>query len=274
MEDEALTWLVSALRERALRAAQTNGGEGLRERKKRLTRQLISDTATALFLQRGFNHVRVAEVAEAAGVSEKTVFNYFQTKESLVLDREEAVAGSLRHALAQGDPVAATVEAIAADVRALADQLGDAGHGAQAAEAFARFRSMVEGTPELRAAERDMVERLTQVAAEALAARAGVCPEDPEPQIAATAIVGLWRVQQRSSSRHLGRGDPARAAEEIVADVRRAARLIDSGLWSFGALVQGAARQEELAAAFDAVQDAVRQVVSAVRQARATFRRQ
>ena len=66
--------------------------EGLRERKKRLMRQLISDTATAMFLERGFDEVRVAEVAAACDVSEKTVYNYFPTKESLILDREEAMA--------------------------------------------------------------------------------------------------------------------------------------------------------------------------------------
>ena len=61
--------------------------EGLRERKKRLMRQQLSDTATAMFLERGFDEVRVAEIAAACGVSEKTVFNYFPTKEALVLDR-------------------------------------------------------------------------------------------------------------------------------------------------------------------------------------------
>ena len=44
-------------------------GEGLRERKKRLMRQLLSDTATRMFLDRGFDAVGVAEVAEACGVS-------------------------------------------------------------------------------------------------------------------------------------------------------------------------------------------------------------
>ncbi len=40
-------------------------------------RQQLSDTATQMFMARGFDAVRVAEVAEACGVSEKTVFNYF-----------------------------------------------------------------------------------------------------------------------------------------------------------------------------------------------------
>ena len=61
-------------------AARTGGdraeAEGLRERKKRLMREQLSDTATRMFLERGFDAVRVTEIAEACGVSEKTVFNY------------------------------------------------------------------------------------------------------------------------------------------------------------------------------------------------------
>src|SRR5437764_14964145 len=70
--------------------------EGLRERKKRLMRQELSDTATTLFMERGFDGVRVAEIAEVCGVSETTVFNYFPTKEALVLDRLETTMPSLR----------------------------------------------------------------------------------------------------------------------------------------------------------------------------------
>ena len=60
---------------------------GLRERKKQATRLLISNVATGLFVQRGFEDVTVAEIAEAAGVSKMTVFNYFPRKEDLFLDR-------------------------------------------------------------------------------------------------------------------------------------------------------------------------------------------
>jgi AcrR family transcriptional regulator len=58
--------------------------EGLRERKKRATREAIAAAAMELFTERGFDSVTVAEVAAAADVSEKTVFNYFPTKEELV----------------------------------------------------------------------------------------------------------------------------------------------------------------------------------------------
>ena len=63
---------------------------GLRERKKQQTRELIAQTARDLFVAHGFDAVRVAEIAAAADVSEKTVFNYFPTKEDLVFWRLES----------------------------------------------------------------------------------------------------------------------------------------------------------------------------------------
>jgi len=61
--------------------------QGLRERKKQATRRMIADVATGLFVTRGFDAVTVAEIAQAAGVSKMTVFNYFPRKEDLYLDR-------------------------------------------------------------------------------------------------------------------------------------------------------------------------------------------
>lgn len=83
--------------------------EALRDRKKRETRQRISDVATMLFAARGFDAVTVAEVAEAADVSKMTVFNYFPRKEDLLLDRHEDRLARLRTAVRErpaGEPVA------------------------------------------------------------------------------------------------------------------------------------------------------------------------
>src|ERR1700678_2665583 len=109
-------------------APATPTEEGLRERTKRLPRQLISDTATGLFLERGFDNVRVWEVAAACDVSEKTVYNYFPTKESLILDREEPMAADIRRVLGPGgapmSPIQAAVELIAAELRGQYDNWG------------------------------------------------------------------------------------------------------------------------------------------------------
>src|SRR6266545_1944911 len=74
--------------------------EGLRERKKRQTREAIAQAAMTLFAAHGFDAVTVADVARAADVSEKTVFNYFPSKEDLVLhggaERRAALIEAIR----------------------------------------------------------------------------------------------------------------------------------------------------------------------------------
>ena len=208
-------------------------GEGLRERKKRLMRQQLSDTATAMFLERGFDAVRVADVAEACGVSEKTVFNYFPTKESLILDRLEATMGSLRSGLAEPGiaPVQAALRILDDELGAMTTWLAAQDDPVQAGAAIRRFGALIQATPSLRAYQSDMMDQFVAVAAEILAGRAGTSADDPEPQIAAIALLGLWRIQFQSLSRHLdGARTPAQVRQAVTADVQRAARLIETGL--------------------------------------------
>jgi AcrR family transcriptional regulator len=216
--------------------------EGLRERKKRLMRQQLSDTATRMFMERSFDDVRVAEVAEACGVSEKTVFNYFPTKEALVLDRLEATVTALRDGLADGQvpPIEAALRILDHELAGLTSLLARQDDPGQAAIALRRFGDLIRATPSLRAYQSDMIDQFVSVATEILAARAGTSADDPEPQIAARALLGLWHVQADSLRRHLASSPvtgpvAAGVRERVAADVRRAARLIDGGLHAFGA---------------------------------------
>jgi AcrR family transcriptional regulator len=68
---------------------------GLRELKKARTRRLIVDAAARLFAESGYEQVAVTDVAREAEVAEQTVYNYFPTKEQLVIDREEHVRDRL-----------------------------------------------------------------------------------------------------------------------------------------------------------------------------------
>jgi AcrR family transcriptional regulator len=249
--------------------------EGLRERKKRLMRQQISDTATGMFLERGFDEVKITEVADACGVSEKTIYNYFPTKESLLLDREEEMADDIRRVLGLGgpkiSPVEATVEILEVQLNELFAHWDSTDN--KDVSMLRRFVELIESTPALRAAHFDMMDRYVQVAAKAMAERAGVDPQDPEPQIAAIAIVGLWRIYFRSVVKYSHENaTPAEVRDAVMKEVRRAARLIDTGVWSFGLAVQGATGREQLRVAGDASNEARRQVVLAIKQAKTAFR--
>ncbi len=237
-------------------------------------RQLISDTATEMFLEGGFDEVRVIEVAERCGVSEKTVYNYFPTKESLVLDWEDDLAGAIRDALRSDEPVRSPTQAALEVLARELDELGANWATYTRSEGLLeRFMNMIEETPSLRAAQRDMMDRLVQVAAEALADRAGVSPDDPEPQIAAASILGLWRIQYQALRLYAtGQRSFAEVRQEVTAEVTRAARLVDAGLWAFEVMVQGRGTREQLRVAADAAQEAGRQVAAALRQARGVWR--
>jgi AcrR family transcriptional regulator len=223
----------------APRTPEALNAEGLRERKKRLMRQQLSDTATQMFLERGFDDVRVTEIAEACGVSEKTVFNYFPTKESLILDRLEATVASLRTGLAEPGtpPVEAALRILDDELSAMMSWLAAQDDPVQASTMIQRFGALIQATPSLRAYQSDMMDQFTGVAAAILAGRAGMSPDDPEPQIAATALLGLWRIQFQSLSKYLdGTRTPAQVHQAVTADVHRAAQLINTGLSSLTAL--------------------------------------
>jgi AcrR family transcriptional regulator len=210
--------------------------EGLRERKKRLMRQQLSETATTMFLERGFDAVRVAEIAEACGVSEKTVFNYFPTKESLLLDRFEVTLAAVRDGLADRGvpPVRAALRILDQELVGMTSWLAAQDDPVGAVVTMQRFRDLMQSTAALRAHQRDTLDRLIGVAAELLAERVGMSREDPEPQIAATAILGLWQIQFRALRRYLdGTRTPADVYNLVTAEVRRAAELISAGLGSF-----------------------------------------
>jgi AcrR family transcriptional regulator len=95
--------------------------EGLRARKKRIAREAIAATARRLFAERGFDHVTVAEIAAAADVSEKTVFNHFPTKEDLAFAGREQGIAQFVSAIAERPPGSSVLDVFRATTRTVLD---------------------------------------------------------------------------------------------------------------------------------------------------------
>ncbi len=134
------------------------------------------------------------------------------------------------------------------------------------------FSEMVAATPALHAAWLELHARLVEVATQALAEHAEVDPRDPEPMIAARAIVGLLEVEYASRIRHIEAGlRGAELRDAVHADLERAARMLDTGLWSFDLLTQGARTRQQLREAALAAEDARTQVIDALKHARAAW---
>jgi hypothetical protein len=152
------------------------------------------------------------------------------------MDRLEATLAALRTGLADAavSPVQAARLILDGELAGLTGWLAGQPDASQMRQGIRRFGDLIRSTPALRAYQADMMEGSVVVATEVLAARAGMTPDDPEPQIAARALLGLRRVQADSLRRHLEQAaTPARLHELITADVRRAAQLIDNGLRAF-----------------------------------------
>ncbi|ACK49841.1 transcriptional regulator, TetR family [Methylocella silvestris BL2] len=162
-----------------------------RSRKRLATRQGISDAATRLFIERGFDQVTVDEIADAADVGRMTVFNHFPRKEDMFFDRDEEGREMLRRALRQRDPSVAPIEAF----RLLAHRL--IAEQSPAVEFSARsqgFIHTVEGSETLKARARAIRDELANVVAAALAECVGRDQTDPDAHLAAGLLLATWTV--------------------------------------------------------------------------------
>ncbi|MFI6392727.1 TetR family transcriptional regulator [Nonomuraea sp. NPDC050540] len=157
--------------------------EGLRERKKQRTRRHLSQVAMALFVERGFDAVTVAEVAAAAEVAVNTVYNYFPAKEDLVLPPEQASPGRLA-AIVAARP--AGVSAARAVLDHLREEVRRRDRNLGLSEGFAPVYLMMRAAPTLTA----RLEELGRQMSEELAAR--LADEHPGDRPAARVIA--WQL--------------------------------------------------------------------------------
>lgn len=167
----------------------------LREIKKKETRQRISDVATALFFERGFDAVTVDEIAVAAGVSKMTIFNYFARKEELILDREDDLKLlPFRHALSTRPIGQTPVDALRALVQDMTQQKHPICYiSSQAVD----WWKIIEASPALKARLRELADE----AADGLAVALGDASPDGCIRLMAGIIVLTVRTAREEAVR-------------------------------------------------------------------------
>jgi AcrR family transcriptional regulator len=191
--------------------------EGLRERKKERTRQLLSETARRLFSQRGFEHVSVADVAEAADVSPATVFNYFASKEDLVYSGLELFERQLLDAIRERAPGEAALDAFERFILQPRGLL--AGDDDNAAAELAALVRMIAASPALLAREQQILAGYTASLARLLADETTAPAGDLRPYVAANAMIGVHRALIEHVRARLTAGTVDR--RQLAREVRR-----------------------------------------------------
>ncbi|WP_158887749.1 TetR/AcrR family transcriptional regulator [Amycolatopsis anabasis] len=204
--------------------------QGLREQKKQATRRHISNVATALFIQHGFDNVTVAEVAEAANVSKMTVFNYFPRKEDLFLDRHADRLAELEQVITERAPGEPVVTAM----RRYHHELLASGHPLSGAiEGVTGFWSVLRSSPALMNRMNEQGHELGDALAKVLAAE---IEDDNRARVVARLLSGVISAIFGNAVRRILDGDDV---EEVRRDqasfIDDAFDLLEHGIGDYGA---------------------------------------
>ena len=189
---------------------------GLRERKRQRTRETIARVALALFDRQGFQETTIAQIAEAADVSPRTVSAYFPHKEDLAFPDAEAEFDAFEARLRERRPGETTMDAMSAFIRATVEEAGQ-----HVSERHAR-RRVIRADEGLRSHELRYMRRVQEIIAAAIARDLGVSADDLEPRMAAAATLTVFDL--------LGEDYGTASPAEVLAVMDRALLFIGGGI--------------------------------------------
>lgn len=187
-----------------------------RTRKRLATRQSISDAATRLFSERGFDRVTVDEIAKEADVGRMTVFNHFARKEDMFFDLDGAAREDLRSALRASDPSLGVIEALRLFAhRIVAEQRPYA----RFFEGSRKFMETIAASETLKARARAIRDELTSIVQEGVALAAGRDQDDPDAHLAASLLVATWAAGFIQAHRAYQQNQDGQEAQRVFLDV-------------------------------------------------------
>lgn len=159
---------------------------GLRERKRQQTRERLTRTAMALFLERGFEATTLDDIAAAADISRRSFFHYFASKEDVVFALQEESITALVAAVAARPANESMLTAAENAIAAMAGKL-------EPGEAIT-MACLKRDNPALRARDQIKYEKLERALAEALSKRAGDPTDSIQARLVAMVTVGAMRI--------------------------------------------------------------------------------
>ena len=151
---------------------------GLRERKKQRTRETIARVALQLFAERGYERTTLAEIADAADVSKRTIFTYFESKEDILFSDVPALLEQLRQTLEQRPPGSTTVDALREFLSC----------GAPLDDKAMLRKKIIHTDERLRLSKRARFGRVEQLIAVSIAKDLQAAPDDVRPPLVAASI--------------------------------------------------------------------------------------
>ena len=201
-----------------------------RTRKRLATRQSISDTATRLFMEHGFDQVTVDQIASAADVGRMTVFNHFPRKEDMFFDREDDLGDVVSRTLHDRPGGTGPIEAL----RLLAHRLVEQRH--PLVPLFCETRRFVAtalASEALKARARQLCGEFTRTLSAMLAISVARPTDDPDAHLVSALLVATCSVAFAEAHDAVVRHGDTAAAAQIFLD------LIDRGTRAVTAAVRG-----------------------------------
>jgi AcrR family transcriptional regulator len=186
---------------------------GLRERKKRETREALARAGLQLFVERGYDATTLADIAEVAGVSTRTIFAYFPGKEDLLFASFETMNQALERALAERpegqDALAALREFIVSEAH-------------QKTDLDCMLEEVIAADETLSRHKRARIAQVQGVLSAAIADDLGAPPDDLRASVAAASLTAAFQVlaEQGASTAATSNEAIAAAIDPVIAFVR------------------------------------------------------